>query len=78
VIALAAINMHMNVNEIVNALTINGACALDMQDKIGSIEKGKQADIIILEYPSIDFLTYHTGINIVNAVIKKGKVIIGA
>jgi len=78
VIALAAINMHMNVNEIVNALTINGACALDMQDKIGSIEKGKQADIIILEYPSIDFLPYHTGINIVNTVIKKGKVIIGA
>jgi len=66
----------MNVNEIVTALTINGACALDMQDNIGSIEKGKQADIVILDYPSIDFLPYHTGINIVNTVIKKGKVVI--
>jgi len=76
VVALAAINMGMNTREIVAALTINGACAIDRQNEIGSIEKGKKADIIILDYPSIDFLPYHTGINIVKTVIKNGKVVI--
>lgn len=76
VIALAALNMGMNIREIVTALTINGACAIDRQSEIGSIEKGKKADIIILDYPSIDFLSYHTGINIVKTVIKNGKIVI--
>ncbi len=76
VVALAAINMEMNIREIVAALTINGACAIDRQKEVGSIEKGKKADIIILDYPSIDFLPYHTGINIVKTVIKNGKVVI--
>lgn len=74
VIALAALQMHMSVNEIVAALTINGACALDKQKEIGSIEVGKQADIIMLKYPSIDFLPYHIGMNIVELVVKKGLV----
>lgn len=76
VIALAALNMEMNIREIVVALTINGACAINRQSDIGSIEKGKRADIIVLDYPTIDFLSYHTGINIVKTVIKNGKVVI--
>lgn len=76
VIALATLNMEMNIREIVVALTINGACAINRQSDIGSIEKGKRADILILDYPSIDFLSYHTGINIVKTVIKNGKVVI--
>lgn len=76
VIALAAINMGMNIKEIVTALTINGACAVDRQSEIGSIEIGKKADIIILDFPSIDFLSYHTGINIVKTVIKNGNIVI--
>ncbi|MCD6323340.1 MAG: imidazolonepropionase, partial [Clostridiales bacterium] len=75
VIALAALNMGMNIREIVTALTINGACAIDCQSEIGSIEKGKKADIIILDYPSIDFLSYHTCINIIKTVIKNGNVV---
>ena len=76
VIALAVLNMEMNIRETVVALTINGACAINRQNEIGSIEKGKRADILILDYPSIDFLSYHTGINIVKTVIKNGKVVI--
>jgi imidazolonepropionase len=75
VIALASIHMQMSAAEIVSALTINGACALNKQDSIGSIEKGKQADILILEYPSINFLPYNTGMNIVKTVIKHGEII---
>ncbi len=76
VIALAALKMNMNIREIVSALTINGACALDIQNEVGSIEVGKKADLVILDYPSIDFLPYNTGVNIVKTVIKNGKVVI--
>lgn len=74
-IAVSAINMHMTIEEIITALTINGACALNRQDSIGSIEIGKKADIIILEYPSINFLPYHAGCNIVETVIKNGVIL---
>lgn len=75
VIALAAIQMKMSVEEIITALTINAASALARQDSIGSIEVGKKADIIILEFPSIHFLPYHAGVNIVETVIKNGVVV---
>ena len=77
VIALAALNMNMSIEEIITALTINAAAAVGRSDITGSIEKGKKADIIILEYPSINFLPYHAGVNIVETVIKNGKVIQG-
>ena len=77
IIALAALHMKMSVEEIVTALTINAAAALGRADSIGSLEKGKKADIIILEYPSINFLPYHAAVNIVETVIKKGKIVKG-
>lgn len=75
VIALAAIQMKMSIEEIITALTINAAAALARQDKIGSIEVGKKADIIILEFPSIHFLPYHAGVNVVETVIKDGVIV---
>lgn len=75
-IALAASQMHMSTKEIVCALTINGAAAIDKQDTIGSIEVGKKADLIMLKFPSIDFLPYHIGMNIVEVVIKKGNIVV--
>ena len=75
IIALAALHMNMTIEEIVTALTINAAAAVGRGDTIGSIEKGKKADIIILEYPSIHFLPYHAAVNIVEMVIKNGKIV---
>jgi len=77
IIALAALYMNMTIEEIITALTINAAAALGRSHEIGSIEKGKKADIIILEYPSIHFLPYHAGVNIVETVIKNGKIVRG-
>nr|WP_312577257.1 imidazolonepropionase [Sedimentibacter sp.] len=77
VIALAALHMKMSIEEIISALTINAAAAVGRNDVVGSIEVGKKADIIILEYPSINFLPYHVAVNIVETVIKNGKVIKG-
>ncbi len=77
VIALAAINMNMTIEEIIAALTINAAASVGLSNITGSIEKGKKADIIILEYPSIHFLPYHAAVNIVETVIKNGKIVKG-
>lgn len=75
VIALAALHMNMSIEEIITALTINAASAIGRNEEIGSLEVGKKADIIILEYPSIHFLPYHAGVNIVESVIKNGAII---
>lgn len=73
--ALACIYMQLSPEEAVTALTINGAAAVGRADKIGSIDIGKQGDLVILEYPSYKFLPYHIGINIVEKVVKQGVVI---
>lgn len=74
-IAVSAIQMRLSIEEIITALTINAAAAVGRADTIGSLEVGKKADIIILEYPSINFLPYHVGVNIVETVIKNGEII---
>lgn len=71
--SLACIYMHMTVEEAVTALTINGAAAICRQDRVGSIEVGKKADLVFLEHPSIQFLPYCTGMNIAEKVMKDGK-----
>ena len=74
-IGLAVIYMGMSAEEAITALTLNGAAAVDRADRIGSLEAGKQADLVILQYPSYKFLPYHTGVNIVETVVKNGKVV---
>ncbi|MGL4607284.1 MAG: imidazolonepropionase [Eubacteriaceae bacterium] len=76
-IALSCIYMGMSIEEVVTALTINGAAAVKMDDQVGSIEVGKNADIVFLKFPSIQFLPYHTGINLVEKVLKNGDIVLG-
>jgi imidazolonepropionase len=75
-IALAAIQLRLSPAEILTALTLNGAAAVGRADRIGTLERGKQADINILKYPSHLFLSYHVGMDIVDTVIKKGQVVV--
>jgi imidazolonepropionase len=72
IIQLACLNMKMTPAEAICAATFNSACAIGLNDAIGSLEKGKQADIIILNCPNHKFIPYHYGINLVETVIKKG------
>ncbi len=74
-LALAVIKMNMSIEEAVTALTLNGAAAVGRADTIGSIEEGKKADMVVLDYPSYKFLVYHTGTNIVSKVIKEGRLV---
>jgi imidazolonepropionase len=75
VAALAALYMNLSPEEIVTALTINGAAALDRAQVVGSIDPGKQGDVIILENPSYRFLPYHIGVNTVEKVVKRGVMV---
>ncbi len=74
-VALGCIYMNMSIEEVISALTINGAAAVGRADTIGSLEKGKHADIVILKYPSVHYMPYHTAINLVETVIKNGETV---
>jgi imidazolonepropionase len=76
IISLALTQMKMSIEETITASTLNAASAIAMADKSGSIEVGKQADLIILNAPDYRHLGYHFGLNLVNDVIKKGKVVV--
>ncbi|MCL1632138.1 imidazolonepropionase [Sporolactobacillus sp. CPB3-1] len=73
IFALAGIHMRMSSEEALTAFTLNGAAALNRSDTIGSIEAGKRADLVLLNYPSYKYLIYHTAMNCVHSVIKNGQ-----
>ena len=75
VFALATLYMGISTEEAISALTINGAAALDRADQIGSIDKGKKGDVIILEFPSYTFIPYHICVSTVEKVIKQGNLV---
>ena len=75
VVALATLYMKMSTEEVISALTINGAAALDRADQIGSIDAGKKGDLIVLEFPSYTYIPYHLAVSTVEKVIKQGNLV---
>lgn len=73
--SLASTQMHLTVEEIINATTYNAACALDIQHMVGSISPDKYADLLVFDFPSYKELVYHFGINQIKYVFKKGKIV---
>jgi imidazolonepropionase len=73
--AMACTQMKMLPAEAVNALTINAAAALGRSGRVGSLEPGKQADLVIYDVPDYRQIFYHFGINHVGCVIKRGRVV---
>ena len=76
IIVLACYLMKLKPSEALTAATINAACAIQRQDKIGSLEIGKKADINIFDIPNHQFLAYQFGGNLISKVIKNGKVVV--
>jgi imidazolonepropionase len=72
---IACTQMRMTPEEAITACTLNAAAALTLSDKIGSVEVGKQADLILCEIPSYVDLVYHFGVNHVSKVIKRGTML---
>lgn len=76
VVALGCIKMKMTPEEAINAATINGAYAMDLSEKVGSITKGKLANLIITkEMPSYTYIPYAFGSDPIEAIYINGKLI---
>jgi len=73
-IALACRHMRLTPAQAIAAATINAAAAIGRAADLGSIEPGKQADLLILSVPDYRHLGYRFGTNLVQTVIKKGHV----
>ena len=74
-LSLGTLYMGMTPEEALTAVTLNSAAALERADRIGTIEEGKEADLILIDAPSYRFLTYHFGMNLVTTTLKKGKIV---
>ena len=75
VVALACLQMGMTAGEAISAATINGAHALHCADRTGSIEPGKQADLLILNTADYREMAHHFGMNLVHLTMKRGEFI---
>lgn len=76
VVALACYKLRMTPAEAIIASTINAAHAIRKAHEIGSIEVGKRADLLVLNAPDFRFLGYRFGTNIVDMVVKDGKMVV--
>ena len=75
VLAFAALRYRMTAAEALTAATLNAACSLGRGDRLGSLEPGKQADLLVLDVPNHLHLVYELGRNAVAAVVKAGEVV---
>jgi imidazolonepropionase len=76
VIAFACHFMKLTPAEAVTAATVNAAHAIGRASEIGSLDVGKKADVIILDVPNHKFLGYSFGVNLVDQVIKNGRLVV--
>ena len=73
--SIACLKYRMTPEEILTAVTLNGAAAIGLAGELGSLDIGKQADLVIWNAPDLDFLCYRFGSNLADKVIKKGEVV---
>ena len=75
IIGLAVMTMDLSVEEAITAATMNAACALELSEEIGSLEKGKAADLVLLDLDTYRQIPYYFGHNPVRMVMKGGQVV---
>jgi imidazolonepropionase len=76
VVSLACLSLKLTPTEALAAVTINAAHALALGDEIGSLEPGKQADLVIWRVPAAAQIPYWPGADLVRTVVKKGRVVL--
>ena len=77
VMGLACRQLKMKPAEVISAVTINSAHAIGRAAEVGSLEAGKKADLVIFDAPDYRYLTYRFGTNLVELVVKAGKIVVG-
>ena len=70
---LGYLKYRMTPEEVLSAVTLNAACAVGRGETLGTVEPGKQADLVIWDAPDLDYLVYRMGSNLASAVIRKGE-----
>ena len=70
---LGLLRYKLTPEETLNAVTINAACSVGMEDRLGSLELGKQGDLVIWDAPDWEMVLYRFGSNLCRTVIKKGR-----
>lgn len=76
VMTLGCLNLGLTPEEVLTAVTVNAAHAIGRGDRVGSLEPGKQADLVIFDAANLAYVPYHFGINHVDTVVKGGKVVV--
>ncbi len=76
IISLAALKLKMTAAESLSAVTVNAACAIGKGDSLGRLDISLPADIVIWDMNDYRELPYHYGVNLVEKVIKNGKVVV--
>jgi len=72
----ACLNLRMTPDEVLAGVTINAALALGLADEIGSLERGKQADLVIWNVPTSRQIPYWPAADLVATVIKRGRIVL--
>ncbi len=72
----ACLNLRMSPDEVLAAVTINAAQALGLADEIGSLEPGKQADLVVWKVPTSRQIPYWPAADLVRTVVKRGEVVL--
>ena len=75
VINLGCLKYRLTPEEVLTAVTLNGAAAIDMADTVGSVEAGKLGDLVIWDAPDLDYICYRVGSNLARTVIKRGRIV---
>jgi imidazolonepropionase len=70
------LNLRMTPDEVLSAVTINAAQALGLADEVGSLEAGKQADLVIWNVPTSRQIPYWPAADLVRLVVKRGRVVL--
>ncbi|WP_211271758.1 imidazolonepropionase [Caryophanon latum] len=73
---LACVNMGMTMEEVLVATTVNAAHAINRGDTLGTLEVGKQADVLLLNVANYKQLQYYYGMNHTHTVVKRGKIVV--
>ncbi|MDB5101385.1 MAG: imidazolonepropionase [Cyanobacteria bacterium RYN_339] len=73
---LACLHLKLTPAEALACVTINAAHSLGLANRLGSLEPGKQADLVVWDAPNHAHLAYHFGVPLVRSVLKRGEVVL--
>jgi len=75
-LSFACTQLHLTPAEALVGATINAAYAISAGDRLGSLEAGKQADLVLWDADDYRLIPYHMGINLARTVIKRGRIVL--